>query len=88
MLRRTPAQVQPGGEPFGDGEHAVVRIDSDDGTASAHPPQGRTGKRARTGTDIEQAVPADMAHRVEHRPDPLAEQRRHQELFVHLSGCT
>jgi hypothetical protein len=37
--------------------------------------------------DIEQAVPANWAHRVEHRLDPLAEQRRHKELFVDLSGC-
>ena len=87
MLRRTPAQVQPGGQPLGDGEHAVVRIDGDNGTASAHPPQGRTGNHARAGTDIEQAVPVDGLYRVEHRLDPLAEQRRHKELFVDLSGC-
>jgi hypothetical protein len=35
-----------GGQPLSDGEHAVVGIDSDNGTASAHPPQGRT-KRPR-----------------------------------------
>ena len=86
FLGGAAANIQGGRESLGDRQHAFVRIYSDDGPCRTHALQRHTRNDTRAGADIENMVALVGMYRVEHRLDPLAEQRRHKEGLVYLRG--
>ena len=86
FLGSAEADIQGGRESLGDRQHAFVRIYSDDGPCRTHALYCRTRNDTRAGADIEHVIALVGMYRVEHRLDPLAEQRRHKERLVYLRG--
>ena len=78
--------IHGGSETFGDGQHALVRVDGNNRPTRTHTIQCRTRDYTRARSDIQQAIAIACGYRVEHRLDKLPEERRYKELLVYVRG--
>jgi hypothetical protein len=87
LFRETGLPLDAGSSPSGDGEHAVVRIDSGHVSVCADANMRGTRQDARAASDVEHAVLRSDIGNIEHDIGPLLEQGGHEEGVVDLGGA-
>ena len=71
----------------GDGEHAVVRIDSGHVSVCSDANVRGAGQHTSAASDVEHAVPRSDIADIENDLGPLVEQGGHEERVVDLGGA-
>ena len=82
---RLPLDVAPG--LSGDGEHAVIRIDSGHVAVWSDADARRAGQHSSAAPDVEHTLPRSDVGDIEHDVGPLLEQGGHEERLIDLGGA-